>query len=161
MDLRVDHDVRPEAPRLDVAREGVWRAFLMAHAAVIERIERDLARENMLPLGWYEVLLALSEAPEHRLRMSELATAVVLSRSGLTRLVDRLEKAGLLCRERCDDDRRGCYAALTEEGATALRHSWPVYARGISEHFGRYLEDDEVATLTESLGRVLAAARAG
>lgn len=149
-----------DALGLDEARDEAWRAFLMAHAAVIERIERDLARENVLPLSWYEVLLALSEAPGHRLRMSELAMAVVLSRSGLTRLVDRLEKAGLLRRERCDDDRRGCYAALTGEGRAALRRSWPVYAGGISEHFGRHLDDEEVATLTEALGRVLAAARA-
>lgn len=149
------------APRLDGAREAAWRAFLTAHAAVIERIERDLAREKVLSLGHYDVLLALSEAPDRRLRMSELARAVVLSRSGLTRLVDRLERAGLLRRERCDDDRRGCYAALTDEGRAALRRSWPVYAGGIEEHFGRHLGDDEVATLTEALGRVLAAARAG
>ena len=155
----MDRKVETDAPRLDEARGEAWRAFLTAHAAVIERIERDLARENMLPLGWYDVLLALSEAPEHQLRMNELARAVVLSRSGLTRLVDRLEKAELLRRERCDDDRRGCYAVLTEDGRAALRRSWPVYAGGISEHFGRHLGDDEVATLTEALGRVLAAAR--
>lgn len=156
----MDREVKSEAPRLDEARGEAWRTFLTAHAAVIERIERDLARERMLPLGWYDVLLALAEAPERRLRMNELARAVVLSRSGLTRLVDRLEKAGLLRRERCDDDRRGCYAVLNEDGHAALRRSWPVYAGGISEHFGQHLGDEEVATLTEALGRVLAAARA-
>lgn len=156
----MDREVESDAPRLDEARGEAWRTFLTAHAAVIERIERDLARENMLPLGWYDVLLALAEAPERRLRMNELARAIVLSRSGLTRLVDRLEKAGLLRRERCDDDRRGCYAVLNEDGRAALRRSWPVYAGGISEHFGRHLGDEEVATLTEALGRMLAAARA-
>jgi len=160
MDLRLDREVGLDAPRLDKARGEAWRTFLTAHAAVIERIERDLAREEMLPLGWYDVLLALSEASEQQLRMNELARAVVLSRSGLTRLVDRLEKAELLRRERCDDDRRGCYAVLTEEGRAALRRSWPVYAGGISEHFGRHLGDDEVTMLTEALGRVLTAARA-
>lgn len=160
MDLRLDRNVRTDARWLDEARSKTWRTFLTAHAAVIERIERDLAREDMLPLGHYDVLLALSEAPDRRLRMNELARAVVLSRSGLTRLVDRLEKAGLLRRERCDDDRRGCYAVLTEEGLAAMRRTWPVYAGGIEEHFGRHLDDEEVATLTEALGRVLAAARA-
>lgn len=160
MGLRLDSEMETGVPRLDEARGDAWRTFLRAHAVVIERIERDLARENMLPLGWYAVLLALAEASERRLRMNELAHAVVLSRSGLTRLVDRLEKAELLRRERCHDDRRGCYAVLTEEGRTALERSWPVYARGISEHFGRHLGDEEVATLTEALGRVLAVARA-
>lgn len=158
--MKLDRGLETDVLRLDEARGEVWRAFLAAHAAVIERIERDLAREDMLPLGHYDVLRALSEAPEHQLRMNELARAVVLSRSGLTRLVDRLEKVGLLRRERCDDDRRGCYAVLTEEGLEAMLRSWPVYAGGISEHFGRHLDDDEAATLTEALGRVLAAARA-
>lgn len=157
MDVRLES--RVEAPCLDEVRGVAWRTFLAAHAAVIERIERDLALEDLMPLSHYDVLLALSEAPERRLRMNELARAIVLSRSGLTRLVDRLERVGLLRRERCDDDRRGCYAALTEEGLEAMRRTRPVYAGGISEHFGRHLGDDEVATLTEALGRVLAAAR--
>ena len=144
---------------MDEARGRVWRTFLTAHAAVIDRIERELAEKEVLPLGHYDVLLALAEAPERRLRMHELARDVVLSRSGLTRLVDRLEKAGLLRRERCDDDRRGCYAALTSDGMEALRRAWPVYSRGIAEHFGRYLDDGEVRVLEASLGRVLAAAR--
>lgn len=161
MDVRLERGAESGAPGLDEARGEAWRTFLAAHAAVIERIERELAREDVLPLGPYDVLLALAEAPGRRLRMHELARAVVLSRSGLTRLVDRLERAGLLRRERCDDDRRGCYAALTDEGRAALRRSGPVYAGGIAEHFGRHLEDEEVATITEALGRVLAAARAG
>jgi DNA-binding MarR family transcriptional regulator len=158
VDLRSERDA---ARGLDEARLVTWRAFITAHAAVIERIERELAAEERLPLGHYDVLLALSEAPGRRLRMSELARAVVLSRSGLTRLVDRLERAGLLRRERCDDDRRGCYAALTGEGLEALRRAWPVYARGIDEHFGRHLDDEEVRVLGDVLGRVLEAARGG
>ena len=144
---------------MDEARGRTWRTFLAAHAAVIDRMERELAEGGTLPLGHYDVLLALAEAPGSRLRMHELARDVVLSRSGLTRLVDRLEGAGLLYRERCDDDRRGCYAVLTEDGMEALRRAWPVYARGIAEHFGRHLDDGEARVLDESLGRVLAAAR--
>lgn len=139
---------------LDVEREEAWRAFLVAHAVAIERIERQLVEAELPPLGWYDVLLELSVAADHRLRMHELARAVVLSRSGLTRLVDRLERAGLLRREPTPDDRRGSFAVLTEEGAEMRRRMWPVYARGIAEHFGRHLTDDETRVLTKALKRV-------
>jgi DNA-binding MarR family transcriptional regulator len=159
MDLRVDRTREAGALLPDEVRGRAWRTFLAAHAAVIDQIERGLAAEEELPLGHYDVLLALDGAPGRRLRMSELARNVVLSRSGLTRLVDRLEAAGLLQRERCDDDRRGCYAVLTETGHEALRRARPVYLRGVAEHFGRHLDDEEVRVLDESLGRILAAAR--
>jgi DNA-binding MarR family transcriptional regulator len=142
---------------LDEAREEAWRAFITAYAVAIEGIERGLAEEGLPPLGWYDVLLELSGAPGRRLRMRELARAVVLSRSGLTRLVDRMEGAGLLCREPTPDDRRGSFAVLTEEGARLRRRMWPVYARGIAEHFGRHLEDEEARVLGGALRRVSAA----
>ena len=144
---------------LEESREAAWRSFITTYAVVIERIERELAEAELPPLGWYDVLLELSVAPGRRLRMHELARAVVLSRSGLSRLVDRLESAGLLRREPDPTDRRGSFAVLTEEGAAMRKRMWPVYARGIAEHFGRHLADEEVKTLTEALKRVLAAAR--
>jgi DNA-binding MarR family transcriptional regulator len=132
-----------------------WRAFLRAHAAVVDRIERDLAAEEPdLPLTWYDVLVALVGAPDRRLRLRELANEVMLSRSGLTRLVDRLETAGLLRREPDPTDRRGAFAVLTEAGYEALRRTWPSYARGIQEHFGRHLSDDEAKVLARALDRV-------
>jgi DNA-binding MarR family transcriptional regulator len=136
-----------------------WRAFITAYALVMERIERELAEAGLPPLGWYDVLLELSVAPERRLRMHELARAVVLSRSGLTRLVDRLEQAGLLRREPDPADRRGSFAILTDEGAAMRERMWPIYARGIAEHFGKHLNDEEVDVLTGALKRVLSAAR--
>ena len=142
----------------DQLRLAAWRAFLNAHAATIAAIERELAVEDLVPLTWYDVLVALSEAPGHRRRLHELARAVVLSRSGLTRLVDRLEAAGLLRREPCPDDRRGAYAVLTPEGEATLRRTWPTYGRGIVEHFARHLSDDEAGVLTAALERVYAAA---
>src|SRR5690348_716328 len=145
--------------RLDEGQLAAWRAFLNAHAAVIDRIEREMAAAGVLPLGLYDVLVPLSEAPDRRLRLHELASRVVLSRSTLTRMVDRLEAAGLLARERVATDRRGAYAVLTEAGAQALREAWPVYARGIMGYFARFLDDEEVRVLTTSLGRVDAAAR--
>ena len=132
-----------------------WRAFLRAHAAAVGRIERDLAAsEPELPLTWYDVLVALVGAPGRRLRLRELANEVLLSRSGLTRLVDRLEAAGLLRREPDPTDRRGAFAVLTEPGYEALRRSWPLYARGIQEQFARHLDDDEAAILARALQRV-------
>jgi DNA-binding MarR family transcriptional regulator len=142
-------------------RLAAWRAFLNAHAAVIDRIEREMDAAGVLPLGSYDVLVPLSEAPDRRLRLHELASRVVLSRSTLTRVVDRLESAGLLRRERVATDRRGAYAVLTEKGQAALRTAWPIYERGIEEHFARHLEDDEVRVLTAALGRVDTAARRG
>jgi DNA-binding MarR family transcriptional regulator len=138
----------------DEQRLVAWRALLTTQARAVEAIERDLAAADLVPLTWYDVLVALWEAPDHRLRLHELAREVVLSRSGLTRLVDRLEAAGLLRRESCADDRRGAFAVLTPEGRAAQLKAWPIYARGISAHFGRHLSDTEATILATALGRV-------
>lgn len=160
VDTSVDTTRETGTRRPDEGAPGrAWRTFLAAHAAVVEQIERRLTAEGELPLAHYDVLLALEGSPGRRLRMSELARTVVLSRSGLSRLVDRLEGSGLLRRERCDDDRRGCYAVLTGDGAEALRRARPVYLRGVEEHFGRHLDAEEARVLEEVLGRILAAAR--
>ena len=97
---------------------------------MVRRLERDLLAEAELPLGWYDVLLQLAEAPERRLRMAELADRVLLSRSGLTRLVDRLAAEGLVTREPFPDDARGPYTVLTDAGLDRLRRgrarsTWP------------------------------------
>src|SRR5215469_3628122 len=136
---------------------AAWRAFLKAHAVIIDRIDHDLAAEQRLPLSSYDVLIELYEAPDRRLRMHELAQRVVLSRSGLTRLVDRLEAEGLLTRDRCGTDRRGAYAVITEQGIAALRKAWPVYARGISQYFAQWLTQEEAQILATALKRLLQA----
>ena len=147
------------AAGLESTREEAWRSFITAHAVVIEQIERELAGAGLPPLGWYDVLLELSVASDRRLRMHELARAVVLSRSGLTRLVDRLEKAGLWRREPDPGARRGSFAGLTDKGAAMRERMWPVYARGIAEHFGEHLNDEEAKTITRAMKRVIAAIR--
>lgn len=154
-------DEHAEDDPIDEARLAAWRAFLIAHAAAIGAIERDLAAEGLIPLAWYDILVPLSESADRRLRLHELADRVVLSRSGLTRMVDRLERAGLLRREPCPADRRGAYAVLTSEGEATLRRAWPTYARGIAAHFARHLSDAEAQTLAATLGRVRDAARGG
>src|SRR5437764_6615251 len=137
---------------------AAWRTFLKAHATIIDRIDRDLAAAQRPPLSSYDVLIELYEAPEHRLRMHELAERVVLSRSGLTRLVDRLEAEGLLIRDRSGTDRRGAYAVITEQGIAALRQTWPIYAQGITEYFAQWLTLEEAQLLEAALGRSLQAA---
>jgi DNA-binding MarR family transcriptional regulator len=114
---------------------ATWRAFLNAHAVLIQRIERDLKAHGLPPLSWYDVLWPLYRAEDRRLRMNELAQQVVLSRTGLVRLVDRIEAAGLLRREPVPEDGRGSYAAITEQGASTLRTMWPVYRRHIQHDF--------------------------
>jgi DNA-binding MarR family transcriptional regulator len=137
---------------------AAWRAFLKAHATIIDHIDHDLVAAERPPLSSYDVLIELYEAPEHRLRMHELAERVVLSRSGLTRLVDRLEAEGLLTRERSGTDRRGAYAVITEQGIAALRRTWPIYARGIAEYFAQWLTLEEAQLLETAFGRILQAA---
>src|SRR3954453_10484737 len=122
----------PRIPERDLA---TWRAFLAAHARVVGEIEDALREEGLPPLTWYDVLWPLYRAPGHRLRMKQLADEVVLSRTGLVRLVDRIESAGLLRREPVPDDRRGAYAVITDRGMAMLRRMWPVYARGIRSEF--------------------------
>jgi len=156
-------DEKVYADAVGVMGEGrveAWRALITANARAIEKIERALSEAGLPPLGWYDVLLELSGAPDGRLRMHELARAVVLSRSGLTRLVDRLENAGLLGREPDPTDRRGSYASISDEGRTLLRRMWPVYEAGIAEHFGEHLTDEEARVVAAALGRVADAAQA-
>ena len=146
--------------RPDPAQLAAWRLLLEAHATVTELLERELVAERGLPLNRYDVLLNLAEAPGGRLRMQELSASVLLSKSGLSRLVDRMVEAGLVRRERCEDDRRGWYAVLTDRGRSALRRAAPVHLRGIHEHFTSHLEPEEVEAMRAALARVVAAARA-
>lgn len=142
-------------PRPSDWRVGVWRAFLRAHASTLRDLERELVTETGMPLGWYDVLLQLAEAPEHRLRMAELADRVLLSRSGLTRLIDRLQAEGLVRREPSLDDARGTFTVLTDEGMKRLRAAAPVHLAGIHEHWLVHFSDDELRQLSALLGRVI------
>lgn len=139
---------------LNKAHNLAWRKFLTAHVLLIEQIERDLAQADLPPLSWYDVLFAVSEAPEHKLRLHELAQAVLLTRSNLTRLVDRLEVAGLIQREQCSDDRRGAFAVITDEGHKTLERMWVVYGQGIEKYFACHLDTTEVKLFVKILNRI-------
>jgi DNA-binding MarR family transcriptional regulator len=111
-----------------------WRAFLNAHARVTRAIGRDLAAAGLPDLSWYDVLWALYRRP---LRVKELADAIVLSPTAMSRFVDRVENAGYVKREPDPQDRRALQVTITDEGRDLLRRMWPIYSRGIEEHFGR------------------------
>jgi len=131
---------------------GAWRAFLNAHALATKRISGDLAQAGLPDLTWYDVLWTLYRADGRRLRIRELADAVVLSSTGMTRFVDRLEAAGLVRREAVPGDRRGAYAVITKEGIDLLRRMWPIYARGIATYFEPAIEDrDGLRTALEGI----------
>lgn len=140
--------------RLDQGELRAWQTFLRAHHVVTDTLDEELSREQDLPLGSYEVLLHLSSAEGQALRMSELADLVLLSRSGISRLVDRLVSDGLVERHTCKSDGRGVYAALTEDGLRRLRRAAVTHLRGVREHFTERLSEpelDELARLMEKL----------
>ncbi len=139
----------------DASRLAAWRSFLEAHARVTSVLEEELEAEKDLPLTWYDVLVQLEESAEHRLRMTDLAGAVLLSKSGLTRLIDRMCGAGLVERAPDPFDRRGTYVILTTAGYDRLQDAAPVHMRGVEEHFARYLSDAETAAIHEGFTRVL------
>jgi len=136
------------------AQLTAWRTFLEAHARTTELLAQELKEAEGIALTWYDVLVQLSEADDHRLRMQELAERVLLSKSGLTRLIDRMERHQLVDRRTCPSDRRGTFAELTPDGLAMLRQAAPTHLRGVREHFADLLDDHEAATLTELLGRI-------
>jgi len=121
--------------------------MLRAHAALTRALDAQLTREHNLPLSSYEVLLFLADAPDGRMRMSELAESVLLSRSGLTRLVDRLERDGLLKRERCESDARGLFAEITPEGRDLFDAARRTHLDGVRALFLDRFSRDELRTL--------------
>jgi DNA-binding MarR family transcriptional regulator len=132
----------------------VWRAYLRTHGEMVRRLERDLAAAATIPLGWYDVLLQLAEAPDHRLRMAELADRVLLSRSGLTRLVDRLAAEGLVSRAPYPGDARGLYTVLTESGLARLREAAPIHLAGIQQYWLSKFTDEELVELGRLFARL-------
>ncbi|SFM95131.1 transcriptional regulator, MarR family [Pseudonocardia ammonioxydans] len=136
------HRMIPSRTQLDS-----WRSFLRAHAGITKVLESELEVEQDLSLAAYDVLVQLSEAPERRLRMTELAEAVLLSRSGVTRLVDRMEKVGLVARAKVAADGRGVTARLTDAGYERLRIAATTHLRGVRQHFADRLDADDLTDL--------------
>jgi len=137
-------------------RLAAWQAFLRAHARVVRDLEQELQADQGMALTDYDVLVQLAAADERRLRMSELADRLLLSRSGVTRLVDRLVADGLVERVVCESDRRGQWASLTDAGHERLRRASPTHLAGIERHFLDRFSTDELPALERMLKRVVA-----
>lgn len=120
---------------------SAWRALLNAHARITARVEAALAEAGLPALSWYDVLWPLHRAPGRRLRVGALAEQVTLSRTGLTRLLDRVERDELISREPAPEDRRGSYVVITAAGSVMLRKMWPVYERALDDAFAGRLRD--------------------
>jgi DNA-binding MarR family transcriptional regulator len=133
---------------------AAWRGLLRTHAMLVKRLDAELEAEHGLPLTSYEVLLHLWNAEGGKMRMCDVAESVLLSRSGLTRLVDRLERDGLVERAACADDARGSYAKLTDLGRQKLEEARGTHLAGVREHFLAHLSPQHLDVLGEAWERV-------
>lgn len=144
----------PAEIALDDPRLPAWRAFLFAQAAVLRTLENELLDEEHISLAEYDALVQLALPADRRLRMSELAERLVISRSGVTRLVDRLESQGLVQRSHCAPDGRGAYAVLTKAGLARLRAAVPTHLRHVDEHFLSLLSPEELEAIERAMTTV-------
>ena len=145
----------PSTAPLDARELGAWRGMLRVHAALTKALEAQLEAAHGLPLSSYEVLMHLHDAEHERMRMSDLAATVILSRSGLTRLVDRLEREGLLARESCPSDARGAFAKLTPAGRERLEAARETHLAGVRSLFLEQLSPAQLEALAEAWEQVL------
>lgn len=146
------------AALLDERELGSWKGFLRTHQRIVARLDAELIERHDLPLTSYEVLMQLADAADGQMRMSAIADGLLLSRSGLTRLVDRLERRGLVDREPCPDDARGTLAVLTPSGRERIEAARPDHLAGVRRHFLDLLgtgEQEELAELWRRIGAEL------
>jgi DNA-binding MarR family transcriptional regulator len=152
--VKIDLGDPPAQPALTEGELRALRGLMRAHASLAKRLDAELESAHGMPLSSYEVLHYLEEAPEGRMRMCDLAENAQLSRSGLTRLVDRLERDGLLTRCTCDHDARGAYACLTEAGMERLKAACGTHLAVVREQFLSRFSDPELGALAEMWDRI-------
>ena len=152
---RVNVGAPIDQAELGEAELWAWRGLVRVHAALARELDAELDACHGLPLSSYEVLRALSKMPGGRMRMAELAEHVLLSRSGMTRLIDRLEREGLVARTTCDKDGRGCYAVLTDHGRAKVEQARGTHIAVVRDGFLRHFSEDELRTLAQLFERVL------
>lgn len=138
-----------------------WRSYLQSHATILRMLDAELVSEHGITTRDYEVLLYLAQAPERKLPMSALAESTMLTRSGITRLVDGLVAGGFIERASCASDARVSYAQLTDEGLTKLRNAGCTHVRSISRLFLEHFSAEETGQLASLLGRLPGAQRGG
>jgi len=158
--MQTSHVNQETSHPFSFAELAAWRGFLRVHSALVRELDAELRAAHGLSLHEYEVLLHLADAPDERLRMSDLANGVLLSQSGLTRLVDRLVRAGSVERTRCEEDRRGHYAALTSEGRERFEAARTVHRAGVRARFLDRLDADDLRALAAVWERLVPGATA-
>jgi len=136
---------------LDQLESLLWRRFMSTNTRLMERLDHDLQERSHLSITDFEILSTLSREPSQRIRMSDLATVVLVSRSRLTYRIDRLTKVGLVTREECDLDKRGMWAILTRKGKNTLAKATPGYAADIHNRFLAHLDADAIVLLNNLL----------
>ena len=141
-------------------RDEAWPLFLRTYTVLLDRLEAELQTERDMPLTWFDVLVQLQSAPDGRMKMRDLADSVLLSKSGLTRLVDRMERAGLIERASCATDRRVVYATITRKGRKRYETAAPVAIRGVNDHFSAPLTRSERKAFISALEKIQSAATA-
>jgi len=139
-------------------RLRAWRLFFESGLALLDVLDAELEQAVGIPQRWYDVLVHLEESPQG-IPMNELAERILYSKSGFTRVVDRLEEAGLVQRVRPDNDRRSILVVLTDEGRSAMERARRHHRHAIEEHFSRHLSDTDIKTLTRALQKLRAHAR--
>jgi len=140
---------------LTEVHKQAWVAFLLSNAKIVREIDRRIGAAGVVDMASYDVLLQLEDAPDRRMKMTDLAEAVIFSKSGITRLVDRLEKDGLIERQSCPSDRRRVHAALTDKGLAERERAWPAYQQAIAELFAAHMSEKEAAEVARVLGRMM------
>jgi DNA-binding MarR family transcriptional regulator len=147
--------VSPEQPQLAVTELAAWRGLLRAHSSLVRALDGELAEAHGMALTSYEVLARLAQSDGGRMRMCELAESVLLSRSGLTRMVDRLEREGLVVRGSCEQDARGAFAVITPAGLAEYRTARATHLDGIRRHFLGCFSGEELETLSRFWQRLV------
>ena len=145
---------------LTTPRLNAWHAFLTSHRALETILSRELESTCGLSLAWFDVLAQLRMAPARRLTMTHLASAILFSKSGLTRLIDRMEEAGLVQRLARPGDRRSVHIALADAGAEKYRQALPIHLETAKRHFAAYIQESEAVAVESALERIATAARA-
>ena len=141
--------------KLEQSMLDTWRGFLFANAKVVRALDTDMIEQHDLSLTWFDLLSRIKQAPGQRLRMHQLEEASLFTRSGITGLADRLEKAGFVRRERSAEDRRGVYLAITQAGIDKIDEVWPDHQLSIQNHFGQHLDPKGAKALQAATEKIL------
>lgn len=161
MSINSDSSCTSSLEGLSEAHKRAWIEFIVAQAEIFRAIEREMAMHDVVSPDVYDVLLNLEDAPGRMMRMSDLADAVVLSRSGITRLTDRLEREGLVARKACPNDRRSMHVALTDKGLAERQRAWPFYRDAIAKVFAAHMSEDEANVVADVFSRMRTTRKCG